>query len=59
MLYAGREQTFRDDEEVKLVVGNAGAVRLVVNGRDLGTPGSQGEVVRLTFAPGDPALAGG
>lgn len=59
VLNTGREQTFRDDRQVKLVVGNAGAVRLVVNGRDLGSPGGEGEVVRLTFGPGDPTLAGG
>ena len=59
VLDTGREQTFRDDRQVKLVVGNAGAVKLVVNGRDLGSPGGVGEVVRLTFGPGDPTLADG
>jgi len=59
VLGSGRSKTFKDDRQVKLVVGNAGAVHLVVNGRDLGSPGGVGEVVRLTFGPGDPTLAGG
>jgi hypothetical protein len=33
-------------------------VQLVVNGRDLGSPGGQGDVVRLDFGPGDPATSG-
>jgi cytoskeletal protein RodZ len=59
VLGGGQEQTVRDDHQVKLVLGNAGAVHLVVNGRDLGSPGGQGQVVRLTFGPGDPTSAGG
>lgn len=50
----GQSKTFRDPKSLDLVSGNAGAVVLVVNGTDLGTPGGTGDVVRLTFHPGDP-----
>jgi cytoskeleton protein RodZ len=51
----GQRKTFRDDAKLSLVVGNGAAVALTVNGQDLGAPGGQGEVVRLTFGPGDPS----
>jgi cytoskeletal protein RodZ len=54
ILEPGDERTFTDDTELSLVVGNGGAVELTVNGQDLGAPGGQGEVVRLSFGPGDP-----
>lgn len=59
LLDDGSERTFADPERVKLTIGNAGAVRLVVNGVDLGSAGGPGEVVRLTFGPGDPTGAAG
>lgn len=54
VLEEGMSKTFTDDEQVKLVVGNAGAVKMFVNGKDLGPAGEPGEVVRLNFTPGDP-----
>lgn len=54
VLAEGASKTFTDDKQVKLVVGNAGAVRMFVNGKDLGPAGEAGEVVRLNFTPGDP-----
>jgi cytoskeletal protein RodZ len=56
-LTKGQTKTFRDKTKVKLVVGNAGAVSLNVNGRDLGEPGSGGAVVKVEFGPGDPNLS--
>ncbi|SHN25239.1 helix-turn-helix domain-containing protein [Actinacidiphila paucisporea] len=53
-LKKGNSQTFSDDKKIKLVVGNAGAVQLFVNGKDLGPAGDDGQVVRLTYTPGDP-----
>ena len=47
----GQSQTFTDAQLLNLTIGNAGAVNLVVNGRDLGTPGGVGEVVHLSFTP--------
>jgi hypothetical protein len=32
-----------------VVIGNAGAVKLKLNGTDLGVAGADGEVVRLDF----------
>jgi len=55
LLRKGETKTFGDPTLVKLVIGNAGAVRLLVNGRDLGAAGGAGQVVRASFGPGDPA----
>jgi hypothetical protein len=51
----GQRKSFRDESKLALTVGNGAAVALTVNGQDLGAPGGQGEVVRLTFGPGDPS----
>jgi cytoskeleton protein RodZ len=53
----GDTQTFVSEKKVRVVVGNAGAVTLTVNGQELGSPGGLGEVRRLEFSPDDPALA--
>lgn len=47
----GETRTFSDNQLLYLVIGNAGAVSLTVNGEDLGVPGRVGEVVRLEFGP--------
>lgn len=41
--------------EINLVLGNAGGVDVIVNGKDLGAPGDDGHVITLSFGPGDPA----
>ncbi len=56
-LTQGQQKLFKDDKQVTVVFGNAGAVDLVVNGRDLGAPGAQGAVVRVAFGPGDPGAS--
>ncbi|MFJ6216243.1 helix-turn-helix domain-containing protein [Streptomyces sp. NPDC092296] len=56
-LRSGEDQTFTDPKQIKLVLGNAGAVHLYVNGKDLGPAGEDGQVVRLTYTPGDPEAA--
>lgn len=56
-LNQGDTKTFRDKTKVSLLIGNAGAVDLTVNGRDLGAPGSGGQVVKVAFGPGDPSLS--
>lgn len=50
----GKTKTWKDDERLRLVIGNAGGASLTVNNRDLGIPGEEGEVVRVSFGPGDP-----
>lgn len=47
----GESRTFSDDQLIYLVIGNAGAIQLIVNGEDLGVSGDVGEVVRLEFGP--------
>ena len=47
----GEERTFSDNQLLYVVIGNAGAIKLTVNGEDIGVPGSVGEVVRLEFGP--------
>ncbi len=48
-IYAGQSQTFNDSQRIKAVIGNAGAIKLQVNGSDLGLAGDNGQVVRLEF----------
>ncbi|MQA95106.1 MAG: DUF4115 domain-containing protein [Streptosporangiales bacterium] len=54
MLDEGKTRTWMAEKELKIVVGNAGGVKLMVNGKDLGKPGRSGEVMNFTFGPGDP-----
>ena len=51
-LAPGQQKIFRDAHGLRLVIGNAPAVDLVANGRDLGAPRSQGNVARLTIVRG-------
>jgi cytoskeletal protein RodZ len=53
-LEAGESQTWTDGEQVSVVVGDADAIALTVNGEDIGAPGDDGEVLELDFGPGDP-----
>lgn len=46
-------------ENLKIVIGNAGAVRVTVNGRDLGPPGQPGAVGTFTFTPESTNFVGG
>ncbi|MFE0689683.1 DUF4115 domain-containing protein [Streptomyces sp. JH002] len=54
VLSDGDSQTFVDDEQIDLVLGNAGAVQLHVNGKPLDSVGDSGQVQRLTYTKGDP-----
>jgi len=54
LLQRGQVKTFSDRQRVRLVVGNAGAVVLKVNGTDVGAPGRSGQVARVQFGPQDP-----
>jgi hypothetical protein len=55
LLQAGEARSFTDKQRIKLVVGNAGAVTLTVNGTKVGSPGRSGQVARVAFGPQDPA----
>lgn len=52
LVIQGEVKTFSDNQQLYFVIGNAGAVNLRVNGKDLGTPGAVGEVLHLQFGPG-------
>lgn len=55
VLRAGQNEEWTSKKRIRMVIGNGGGVLLTVNGKDLGAPGSSGQVVRLNFGPGDPA----
>lgn len=55
-LTRGATRTFQDRSKVKLLLGNAGGVSLVVNGVDVGHPGGSGQVTTVVFGPGNPSL---
>lgn len=59
VLTAGTSQVFRDPKQLRIILGNAGAVDLVVNGRDLGPAGAPGAVKRVVFNRGDPGVSVG
>jgi len=52
LLAAGQQRLFKDGQGLRLVIGNAPAVDLVANGRDVGAPRSQGNVAHVTIARG-------
>lgn len=45
-LEAGTSKRFANPDRLDLVLGNAGGVRLILNGRDLGAPAARGQVWR-------------
>jgi len=53
-LEKGDSHTFQDKERVDLVLGDAGAVRLHVNGKEIKDDFRAGQVQRLTYTKGDP-----
>ncbi|MDT0305592.1 helix-turn-helix domain-containing protein [Streptomyces sp. DSM 44917] len=55
VLQEGDSETFTDEEQIDLVLGNAGAVRLHVNGRPIEDVFEMGQVERLSYTPGDPS----
>ena len=59
-LTAGQTMTWTDPTKIRLVIGRAGNIDLVVNGIDLGPAGaSAAQVARVTFTPNDPATGHG
>ncbi|TXS57215.1 helix-turn-helix domain-containing protein [Streptomyces sp. t39] len=53
-LQKGDTKTFQDDERVDLILGNAGAIELFVNGKKIEDEFERGGVERLTYTKGDP-----
>lgn len=48
-LSEGQIQEVQAEESIKLNLGNAGAVKVTINGEDLGTLGQKGQVVKKSF----------
>ncbi|MDH2393787.1 helix-turn-helix domain-containing protein [Streptomyces sp. HNM0663] len=53
-LRKGDSKTFQDDERIDLILGNAGAIELYVNGKQVDDDFKSGQVERLSFTKGDP-----
>jgi len=51
LVAAGETLRFGGQESVALRLGNAGGVRVELNGEELGAPGRSGQVVRVTYGP--------
>lgn len=49
-IYAGQQKNFQGNQNVNVTLGNAGSVKVQVNGQDLGYLGGQGAVVQHTYA---------
>ncbi|MEU4981969.1 helix-turn-helix domain-containing protein [Streptomyces sp. NPDC021969] len=56
LLKQGDSKTFQDNEKVKLVLGDAGAIQLYVNGKKIEDDFQPGAVERLTYTKGDPQV---
>ncbi|MGA5134014.1 helix-turn-helix domain-containing protein [Streptomyces olivoreticuli] len=54
VLKQGDSKTFTDNKRIDLVLGNAGAVQLFVNGKQVKNLTDDGKVQRLSYTRGDP-----
>ncbi|MGI8336631.1 helix-turn-helix domain-containing protein [Actinomadura scrupuli] len=57
LVRSGASKEWSAKKKIRILIGNGGGVKLTVNGKDLGSPGSDGQVLRLSFGPGDPETA--
>ncbi|MFJ2830329.1 helix-turn-helix domain-containing protein [Streptomyces sp. NPDC087263] len=56
LLERGQSKTFQDQEKIDLVLGDAGAIQLHVNGKEIADEFQPGQVERLTYTKGDPEV---
>ncbi|MFR9800302.1 helix-turn-helix domain-containing protein [Streptomyces sp. MS06] len=56
VLKKGQSKTFQDSSKINLVLGDAGAVQLYVNGKKIDDDFQPGAVERLTYTKGDPQV---
>jgi len=56
LLAEGETKTFQDKERVDLVLGDAGAIDLFVNGKKVDDQFESGQVERLSYTKGDPEV---
>ncbi|WP_214412971.1 helix-turn-helix domain-containing protein [Sphaerisporangium fuscum] len=51
---AGHKETWKAHKQVRVTIGDAGGVDLEVNGKHIGSPGKNGQLVRKSFGPEEP-----
>ncbi|MFI0234973.1 helix-turn-helix domain-containing protein [Streptomyces sp. NPDC016845] len=56
VLERGQSKTFQDSTKIDLVLGDAGAIQLYVNGKQIADEFQPGQVERLTYTKGDPEV---
>ncbi|MFD9795294.1 helix-turn-helix domain-containing protein [Streptomyces sp. NPDC059070] len=56
LLEKGESKTFVDGDKIDLILGNAGAIELYVNGKKVEDQFGDGQVERLTYTKGDPVV---
>ncbi|MGV9278531.1 helix-turn-helix domain-containing protein [Streptomyces griseosporeus] len=56
LLKQGQSKTFQDSTKINLVLGDAGAIQLYVNGKKIDDDFQPGAVERLTYTKGDPQV---
>ncbi|MGW2522091.1 helix-turn-helix domain-containing protein [Streptomyces sp. NPDC001617] len=56
LLQQGESKTFQDSDKINLVLGDAGAIQLYVNGKKIEDDFQPGAVERLTYTKGDPQV---
>lgn len=56
LLKKGDSKTFQDSSKINLILGDAGAIQLYVNGKKIEDDFQPGAVERLTYTKGDPQV---
>ncbi|MEW2295792.1 RodZ domain-containing protein [Streptomyces sp. NPDC006743] len=56
LLNKGESKTFQDSTKINVILGDAGAVQLYVNGKKIEDQFQPGAVERLTYTKGDPQI---
>ncbi|WP_343244865.1 RodZ domain-containing protein [Streptomyces sp. SID14478] len=56
LLKQGQSKTFQDNQKVDLILGDAGAIQLYVNGKQIEDEFQPGQVERLSYTKGDPEV---
>ncbi|WP_159670421.1 DUF4115 domain-containing protein, partial [Streptomyces mexicanus] len=56
LLNKGESKTFQDNTKINLILGDAGAIQLYVNGKKIEDQFQPGAVERLTYTKGDPQV---
>ncbi|MFF2655092.1 helix-turn-helix domain-containing protein [Streptomyces sp. NPDC058045] len=54
LLEQGQTKTFQDNQKIDLVLGDAGSIKLFVNGKKIDDAFRPGQVERLSYTKGDP-----